>query len=271
MDSPDGRAQQPAAPGSTSVETLAEEANDPTASLTQVQIKDIYTPAEFGTNAQPNTLQLRPIFAVNPHGPLGFAQLMRPTLPLVTVPRGRGAATRTEFGDMQLVDLAVMPWPDERETGLRWGIGPYLVFPTATSHSAGASSWQAGPAFAFRYVPLKGLLVAALVQQAFSFAYTTPQASPVTVLTIQPMVSYQLGQGWYLRSSDATWTFHLRHGTSTTIPLSAGLGKVWRTAGGLALNASVSGEWMTYRQYEAQTEQFSLNFQITILLPQVML
>jgi hypothetical protein len=40
-------------------EPLAEKVNDPTATLTQIQIKDIYTPAEYGTNAQPNTVQFR--------------------------------------------------------------------------------------------------------------------------------------------------------------------------------------------------------------------
>jgi len=39
-------------------ESLTERANDPTATLTQVQIKDEYTPSEYGTNAQPNTLIL---------------------------------------------------------------------------------------------------------------------------------------------------------------------------------------------------------------------
>ena len=55
------------------------------------------------------------------------------------------------------------------------------------------------------------------------------------------MLSYQLGHGWYVRSSDATWNFNLRHGTSTTMPLSAGLGKVWNLSGGMAINGSACG------------------------------
>jgi hypothetical protein len=83
------------------------------------------------------------------------------------------------------------------------------------------------------------------------------------------MISYQLGQGWYVRSSDATWTFNLRHATSTTLPLSAGLGKVWRFSNGAAINGSVAGEWMVYRQFAPRTEQFTLKFQATLLLPTV--
>jgi hypothetical protein len=272
MISTDSRAQQSAAASNDpSIETLSEEVNDPTASLTQAQIKEVFTPAEFGTNAQPNTVQFKPILSVLPHGPMDLEQLVRPTFTLVTNPQGKGASTRTEFGDTQLLDLVLFPWPDSHETRLRWGIGAYMVFPTATSHSAGKSAWQAGPAFAFKFGPIRKLIISALVQQATSFSYTTPNASPVTVITVQPLISYQLGRGWYIRSSDATWAFNLRHGSSTEIPLSAGIGKVWKFFNGGAINTSVSGEWMVYRQYSPQTEQFSVNIQMTLLLPTVRL
>jgi hypothetical protein len=83
------------------------------------------------------------------------------------------------------------------------------------------------------------------------------------------MLSYQLGRGWYMRSSDAIWTFNLRHSTSTTIPLSAGLGKVWNLSKGEAINGSVAGEWMAYRQFAPRAEQFTLKFQVTLLFPTV--
>ena len=262
-------AQQTATPDAAMAESLSEEVNDPTATLTQAQIQDFFTPAEFGTNAQPNRLQGRFVLAILPHGPLNFAQLVRPTLALVTIPENKSASTRTEFADLQLLDLFVMPRSLTEGIDFRWAIGPYFVFPTATSKSAGRGAWQAGPAAAFRYRPISGLLISGLMQQATSFAYTSPDRSPVTSLTFQPMISYQLGRGWYVRSSDATWTFNLRHSTSTTIPLSAGLGKVWKLSNGVAINGSVAGEWMLYRQFAPRTEQFTLKFQITLLFPTV--
>jgi tetratricopeptide (TPR) repeat protein len=51
-------AQQTAVTGNDE-EGLAEKEYDPTASLTQFKIQDIYTPAEYGTNAQLNTLQIK--------------------------------------------------------------------------------------------------------------------------------------------------------------------------------------------------------------------
>jgi hypothetical protein len=262
-------AQQTATPDAALSEILSEEVNDPTATLTQAQIQEFFTPSQYGTNAQPNTLQGRFVLAILPHGPLPLAQIVRPTFALVTIPRNKGASTRTEFGDSQLLDLFVMPRSMTEGIDFRWAIGPFFVFPTATSRSAGRGAWEAGPAVAFRYRPIPGLLISGLIQQATSFAYTSPDRTPVTRLTFQPMLSYQLGQGWYVRSSDATWTFNLRHGTSTTIPLSAGLGKAWKLSNGASINGSVAGEWMAYRQFAPRAEQFTLKFQVTLLFPTV--
>jgi hypothetical protein len=44
---------------------------------------------------------------------------------------------------------------------------------------------------------------------------------------------------------------------------------VWKFDEGYSINASVSGEWMVYRQFSPQTEQFRLRFQVGLLLPQV--
>jgi hypothetical protein len=250
-------------------EPLSEQVNDPTASLTQFQVKDIYTPAQYGTNAQPNTVQIRPLFAIPAFSLMPLDQIARPTIRIVTIADGRGAATNTAYGDTQFLDLFVIPWPDARLTKFRWAIGPYLVFPTATNHLAGQGAWEAGPALGYSYRGIPGLNISGLMQQATSFAYTSSGSASVTTLTFQPILSYQLGLGWYIKSSDATWTFNLRHQTSTTMPISAGMGRVWKLSRDYAIDTSVSGEWTMYRQFSNQTEQFTLNFQLTLLLPQV--
>ena len=126
-----------------------------------------------------------------------------------------------------------------------------------------------GPAMGFSYLGIQGLNIAGLMQQATSFAYTSSHSKPITSITFQPIVTYQLGNGWSAKSSDATLTFNLRHNTSTTIPLSAGLGKVWKLSDNYAVDTSVSGEWMIYRQFSSQTEQFTLNFTVSLLLPKL--
>ncbi len=249
-------------------EPLSEKVNDPTATLTQIQLQDEYTPSQYGTNAQPNTLFARGVIAIRPHGFMPLEQIVRPTVNLsVTKPDGKGSPTSTAFGDTQIFDLLLSPWPDPERTRFRWGVGPYFVLPTASSHLTGNGAWQSGPAAAFEYRGISGLQIGGLMQQATSFAYTSEDRSPVTSITFQPLLSYQLGRGWYIASDKATWTFNLRRGTSTEIPLSAGIGKVWELTSSLSLNTSLAGEWMVYRQFAPQTEQFTLKFQATLLFP----
>jgi hypothetical protein len=148
---------------------------------------------------------VRGLLAVEPHGPLDLRQIIRPTFKIVTDPLGKGAATRTGFGDTELFDLFVMPWPNSVETGFRWGIGPCFVFPTASWHGAGDGAWQLGPAFAFGYRAIPHLVISALFQQASSLAYTSSSRKPVSSLTIQPMITYEFARDWYAGSNQSTW------------------------------------------------------------------
>jgi hypothetical protein len=248
-------------------EPLAEGAYDPTASLAQVQFRDIYTPAQYGTNAQQNALQIRPIVNISPFWLIPCEQLLRPTFRVVTAARSKSASTSTGYDDMQLLDLFIMRWPNTDAIKLRWALGPFFIFPTATNQQLGQGAWQLGPAAAFSFRGIQGLDIAALLQQATSFAYTSSRSKPVTSLTFQPILTYQLGGGWYLKSSDSTWNINLRHGTSTTIPINAGFGKVWRASSGLAIDTSTGWEWMLYRQFAPRASQFSMLFQITVLFP----
>ncbi len=129
---PCARFAQGQTPGPTPEEKLVAEFTDPLTTLPQISLRDAYSPANFGTHVQTNQVILRPIIPRLPAYPLlPFVQLIRPTFALVTVPSARGGS-RTEFGDIELFDLGVLPWPS-RETGLLIGVGPTLVFPTATS------------------------------------------------------------------------------------------------------------------------------------------
>jgi hypothetical protein len=42
---------------------------------------------------------------------------------------------------------------------------------------------------------------------------------------------------------------------------------VWKFNEDYALDASLAGEWMLYRQFDPQTEQFTVKFQMTVLFP----
>ena len=58
---------------------LAREVDDPTAILTQLKLQDLYTPRNFQTTAQTNTVQVRPVIPVESFSPFPFKQIIRPT------------------------------------------------------------------------------------------------------------------------------------------------------------------------------------------------
>jgi hypothetical protein len=245
---------------------LAREVDDPTAILAQLKFQDLYTPQNFGTTAQTNELQLKMVFPMQAFSFLPFQQIIRPTLRLKTLATSAGASTISQFGDMELFDLFVSNWPDPRETGLGWGLGPTFVFPTGRVPKAGDHAWQAGPAGAAIYRGIPHLMVGFLWQEPISFAYTNSSATPQSQMEFQPLISYTLGRGWYIKSADSTWTVNWRHRTSTTLPISFGLGKVWESEGP-DINTWFSGEWTAYRQFTTITPKYTLRFGVTLLFP----
>jgi hypothetical protein len=197
---------------------------------------------------------------------LPFVQLLRPSVSLVTVPTGRGSATRTELGDTQLFNLGVLPWPGA-ESGFLMGLGPLFIFPTATHETAGQGAWQAGPAFGAVYKAIPGFLAGCLIQNPVSFAYTSPDRRPQNAFLFQPVLLLALSHGFYVKSADATWTIDWRRGGATLIPLSFGIGYVSLREGAPPLNLFVTGEWMAYRQFAPVAPQTTVRFGITIPFP----
>jgi hypothetical protein len=248
-------------------EKLALEFTDPLTTLPQMFVRDSYSPANFGTHVQTNQVVARAIIPRVPRFSLfPFVQLIRPTFSLVTVPSPKGG-TRTEFGDMQLFDAAVLPWPSE-DTGLKLGLGPMFVFPTATSKSAGQGSWQAGPMIGGVYTGIPWFVMGFLLQNPVSFAYTSPNRKPQNTLEFQPILLLHLWQGWYVRSAEATWTSGWHKHSATLLPLSLGVGKVMVRPGLPPLNFYVSGQWMVYRQFAPIAPQTTINFGLTMGFPE---
>jgi len=257
---------------------LERDFTDPLSSLPQLLVRDSYTPANYGPgpctsqvcfrNDETNQLIIRPIIPrIPPESFLPFAQLVRPTFALVTVPSSRGG-TRTEFGDLPLFDIAVLPWPDRQKTGLLVGVGPTFVFPTATSKSAGQGAWQAGPAFGAIYGGIPGLLIGFVVQNPISFAYTNPHRLPQNTFELQPVFALHLWDKWYLRSADANWTMGWRRHYPTMLPLSIGLGRTIVRPGLPPMSIFVTGQWMAYRQFAPIAPQTTINFGLTVAFPQ---
>jgi hypothetical protein len=269
-------AQTPASPQAQE-EQLEREFTDPLTTLPQVIVRDSYTPANYGPctrlacvrDDQTNQFIVRPLIPrIPPYTLLPFIQLLRPTFAVVTVPSSRGG-TRTEFGDLPMFDIAVLPWPDRKKTGLLIGIGPTFVFPTATSKSAGQGAWQAGPALGAIYTGVPGLLVGFIAQNPIAFAYTSPHRPPLNTFQLQPVLALHLWDKWYLRSAEAEYSMGWHRHSPTMLPLSLGIGRTLVRPGLPPMSLFVTGQWMVYRQFAPIAPQTTINFGMTIAFPQL--
>ena len=245
---------------------LAEDFSDPLTTLPQVFMQDAFTPINFGTDGRGNRVILRAIVPRIPRFTLlPLVQLLRPSVQMVTFPTGRGRGTDTAFGDFQLFDLAVLPI--DPSTGLYMGVGPLMIFPTATDERAGQGAWQAGLAFGTVYKGLPGFIFGGLVQNPISFAYTSGDRPATSTLIVQPIALAYLGKGFYVKSADASWTMGWRAGTATLLPISLGVGWVHVSESAPPINLFVSGEWMAYRQFAPVAPQTTVRFGLTMAFP----
>lgn len=142
-----------------------------------------------------------------------------------------------------ILPIAHSPWPESvnglsdtsliafftpaKAKKLVWGIGPAFLFPTATSETLGTGKWSMGPAAAAVYNTGPWML-GAVYQHLWSFAGDGDRRA-VNLMTLRPLVNYNLPRGWYLTSSPsiiADWKADA--GSRWLVPLGGGAGRVYK-------------------------------------------
>jgi hypothetical protein len=231
-----GAAQKPSS-------TDVNKANNPLTPAITLNFQDQGEPRLYDIDQGSNAFLMR---GVLPHKLGGLPQIVRYTLPVVTAPNGNGG-TATGLGDLNLFDLAIFPWKEAR---MALGFGPQFTFPTATETLTGTGKWQAGVA-AVAIAPRKWGLAGGLVTWQHSFAGDHTR-SDQNNLAAQPLVIYNLPNGYYLRST-ATWNFDLEK-SHYSIPVGAGFGKVWLVHGGTSVNLFAEPQWTVARDGAGQPE-----------------
>lgn len=212
------------------------EANNPLTPKITVNLHDYFVPSlnRLDGRAANQTL----LRGLVPAEAFGLPQLVRFTLPVAVTNPTFPSGTTTALGDLTLFDLFVLPTKP-----LILAAGPLLVAPTATSRDTGAGRWQAGAA-AVAVAPQKWGIAAALVTYQHSFAGSEGR-NRVQLITAQPIATYNLPSGFYLRSS-GVWNFDLENHT-TVIPVGLGLGKVWTFGHGNTINLFAEPQYSVIR------------------------
>ena len=191
----------------------------------------------FERNA--NVTSIQPVLPIS----LGENYLVvRPSLPFVYAP----TLSQPLGGNFGLGDLRMQAYFVPKPTGrLTWGIGPTFLFPTASYPTLGFGKWGIGPAFAAVWRGDR-LTVGGRIENYWSVAGDGGRPD-VSQLTVQPIVTYTLSDGWYLVSAPVIAAFwNIPSGEKWLVPIGGGIGKVMKL-GDRPLNISVQAYWQPIR------------------------
>jgi|GEM_PF-3150228 len=257
--------QSPSPEANLSASELASQVNNPAAPVTLVQFRNVLVPNIPGTGGVTNAFQIQPVIPIHKSERIPFLQLIKMTLPVVSAP---SPVSRTGLGDLQFFDLVSI-----KQSWGRWGFGPALVFPTATSKALGAGKWQAGPSFALIYTKVENLTMGGVLQNPISYAGDSSRPA-VNNLIITPTFTYNVPgnlvpghwkDGWFVGLSDFNITFDWRNGGAGTIPIGPQIGRVF-SIGKQSFSASIEAGGVVKRPPNTPNPGLILGFEFSVII-----
>ena len=188
-------------------------ATDPTASLMQLQVQNIYS-GDYH-NLQDKNGNLILIRFLAPFSTWSQEHLARASLSVIT----KSPSGKNGLNDLVIFDLLAF-----RESWGRWGIGPAVQFPTASDPKLGSEKWASGPVLGIESRSGK-LTWSILSQSLFSFAGKEARKD-IKNTVIQPILSYPLSESWSLGSSEMNFIYDWMKNDWTGLPVGIKLAKM---------------------------------------------
>jgi hypothetical protein len=146
---------------------------------------------------------------------------------------------------------------------LIWGVGPALVFPTATAPQLGQGKVSAGPGVVALTTP-GHWVIGALANNVWSFAGTGSRA-PVNQFLLQYFINYNMKGGWYVTTAPIiTADWRASSGNQLTLPFGGGLGRIMKI-GFQPTNLQV--QFFGNAKYPTGGSSWGMRFQIAFLYP----
>jgi hypothetical protein len=201
-------------------ESLAQRSQNPISDLISLPIQNNFTSFTGPEDGILNILNIQPVIPVR----VGSLNVInRIILPIVTVPAVTlGGDGTTGLGDINY-QLFFSPAKSRRFT---WGAGVVTVFPTGTETLTGQGKLSIGPTAAALAVMGKWV-GGALINNVWSVAGDDTRPS-VNQMLIQPFVSYNIKNGWFLTTSPImTANWEVPNNARWTVPVGGGGGRVF--------------------------------------------
>lgn len=238
---------------------LAQQLSNPVADLITVPIQLNYDqdigPRDDGWKLQTNIQPVIP-FSLNDKWNL----ITRTIIPVIfqedIIP---GSDSDFGLGD---INMSLFFSPREpTSSGLIWGVGPILLFPTATETLLGGEKWGAGPALVA--LTMRGQwTIGMLANHIWSYAGDSDRQD-ISNTFVQPFVAYTTATAWtYSVQSETTYNWETEN---WSVPLNVAIAKLVRWGRlPVSLQAGV-GYWLD--SPESGPEGWRLRLQANFVLP----
>ncbi len=203
-----------------------------------------------------NVLNIQPVW------PIGISKnwnlITRTILPVISQP-APGTDRTNGLGDLNFTGF-ISP---KKAGKVIWGVGPALVFPTATDDVLGSEKFSIGPSVVVLTMPGQWV-IGALASNVWSVAGDDDRAD-VNSFLAQYFINYNYPSGWYLTSAPIiTANWEADSGEKWTVPFGGGIGKVFRI-GKQPMNINTQVFYNVERPTNGARWQW--RFQIQLLFP----
>ena len=201
-------------------------------------------------------------------GPFGVVN--RLNIPLIYLPSSAPSAPSGDsgstfgLGDIQYTAFFARDEP-KRFLKPLGGIGPTILFNSATDDRIGTGKWAVGPSAAFVIKPGRWV-IGSLLLNLWSFA-GDDNRQDINLFVLRPFFNYNFGKGWYLTSTPLiTANWELTERDKWSVPIGGGIGKIALGFGKRPVNFRIQGFYFLEKADLAP--DWTLNFEFQFLFPQ---
>ncbi len=238
---------------------LAKQTQNPVADLISIPFQNN---SNFGlepNHRTQNVLNVQPVIPL--HLTDDWNLITRTILPVIKQPDLRTTSNDTwGIGDVN-ISLFFSP---AKNSGLTWGVGPALQFPTGTDEVLSSRKWAAGPT-GVGLIMQGPWVVGLLASNIWSYAGNDDRKD-VSQFLAQYFINYNLPDSWYLTAAPvitADWEAEGR-GNKWTVPVGGGFGKIFRI-GNFPFNGNIAAFSNVVRPDGGA--DWTLRIQLALLLP----
>ena len=238
--------------------SLAQAAQNPIASMISLPFQN-NTNFGFGEfDRTQNVLNIQPVipFRIGSNWNL----ITRTIIPVITQPDfSSETGSNTGLSDINFSAF----FSPSKASKFIWGVGPAIIFPTATADNLGSGKWSAGPTVVG--LTMQGSwVIGLLVSNVWSFAGNSDR-DDVNFFFSQYFINYNMNHGWYLTSAPIiTGNWKAEPGNQWIVPFGGGPGKIFRL-GKQPMNINVQAFYNVVKPDFGPDWQF--RFALTFLFP----